>query len=65
MARVPRRSGLTEYLDRVLQAVIISMLLAVIGGAWKTYLDVRDLKLRFDYVYGDKWKVPEHDARCR
>lgn len=40
-----------QFFANVLQAVVISLVLAVIGGLWKTYLDVHDLKTKMDWLY--------------
>lgn len=47
-----------SFLQNMFQAVLISLVLAIAGAAVKTYLDVQELKLKFSYVFGDKWKAP-------
>lgn len=46
-----------DLYDRVKEAVMISAILGICGAAVKTWKDVQELKVRFDYVYG-KWSVP-------
>ena len=52
-----------SFLTNVLQAVAISLILAVLGGLWTTYLDVRDLKGKVDWLYKYNFpKMGEHDS---
>jgi hypothetical protein len=40
------------------QAIVVGMVLAMIGGAVKLYNDVQELKVRFNYVHGE-WSAPK------
>lgn len=57
---MPKKTN--NMLMNVLQAVIISLVLGAIGGIWKTYMDVHDLKGKVDWLYKYNFpKMGEHD----
>jgi hypothetical protein len=39
------------FLTNILQSVAIALILGVLGGLWKTYLDVHDLQTKVEWLY--------------
>jgi hypothetical protein len=48
-----------DFTKTVLRNVATAVVVALLGGAVKLYLDVQELKARFEYVNGSGWTVPK------
>jgi hypothetical protein len=48
-----------DQLRGAMQTIVVAIIMALLSGAVKLYLDVQELKIRFNYVNGE-WKTPSH-----
>lgn len=48
-----------DFVNGILKSVATAAILAILGAAVKTYIDVQELKARFEYVNGSGWTVPK------
>jgi hypothetical protein len=57
MARTRRQNN--DFAQNLMRNVAAAAILAILGAAVKTWLDVQELKARFEYVNGSGWTVPK------
>ena len=48
-----------DFVMSILKSVATAAILGILGAAVKTYMDVQELKARFEYVNGSGWTVPK------